>query len=238
MDARVPVIVHRWFRNGDGWSYHPTLEKEFAGILMALSSILKPAAPMGEFEIPFRKGKLVGHKSEDRECLDPKAQKRNPFILKAAYLDQEQKHQIDPEAVQTELEKLTLPDTQGRNGKLHVHVLTQPETKSPRQAPVVAPHVSYPYPSEPVPQKDDNVLMAQYLRARMGLKLTTILITLLAVYVFVLDSLEEGPARYGVITTILSGIVCLNFLYFLNGAKAIRENWESFLGGAGNKDDV
>lgn len=84
--CEASVLVHIWLNGGDGWAFHPNLEKDFTNIVSALSEYLIAGTRELIFEKPFDSGFLLGIKSPHVECKDPKANNRSPFILRVVYI--------------------------------------------------------------------------------------------------------------------------------------------------------
>ncbi len=85
---KVPVVIHRWFKDGEGWGYHPSLSGDaMRSLIRALGRRLEERKE-GSFreEIPELRQVAVGEVVSDPEPLDPKAQGRQPVILRAALL--------------------------------------------------------------------------------------------------------------------------------------------------------
>lgn len=125
MTTQIPVMLHMWFVNGDGWAYHPFFseQKLFRPTVYAL----KHALTQGDrdkkttFTIPFKEGQLVCVMFPQENCPDPKAVNRSPFVLLVAYLSSlPAPSQV--EAVVEELCNLGLPERPGQNTDLCIRV--------------------------------------------------------------------------------------------------------------------
>src|SRR5690349_9722551 len=82
----IPVVVHRWFADGEGWAYHPNLKNTWSDMAGDVDKYLKSRSLSEEFVVPHRNGDLIGEKIADEDCLDPKAVNRRPFILRMAFV--------------------------------------------------------------------------------------------------------------------------------------------------------
>lgn len=93
----IPVIVHRWFKNGEGWAYHPEMAKHLVSIIKQVTPQMQSAARVlgSESEVPISHclnedqfaddaEMLLGFIMPDTNCLFKASEARNPFLLKLA----------------------------------------------------------------------------------------------------------------------------------------------------------
>ena len=120
-----PVAVHRWFRRGEGWAYHPVMEPRLDKLMLILKSRLDSRATLAvesaeRFSLPWSQGALVGCQVRDSNCPDPQAQNRHPTILRVALVPRD----VKPEARDAVLAKLSALDAAepGENSCLKLFV--------------------------------------------------------------------------------------------------------------------
>ena len=79
------IAVHRWFENGEGWSFDTNFEGSWP-IIEALDECLKSNDKLPfQFEVPFQDGYLIGERVSDNNCPDELARHRGPSITRVAY---------------------------------------------------------------------------------------------------------------------------------------------------------
>lgn len=130
------VAIHRWFVEGEGWSYHPWFASRSHDLLAALKDELDTRRQLesagGRRMISCHAfgGILVGEQCFDPDCPDPRASGRYPTILRVAFCPS-QPSLKDQKVI---LSMLAGIDSQApgvnQNLRINVHV-TPPPPQSP-----------------------------------------------------------------------------------------------------------
>jgi len=115
-----PVVVHRWFRSGEGlaWGQEDT-PQDFVECLKNLLGTRPTAAQVGL--VPAEAGCWFYHHTLDAQPIDPKAQGRHPSILRAVALPGRPRPEHRQELVRRLLE-VPLPDEPGNNTQLFLKI--------------------------------------------------------------------------------------------------------------------
>ncbi len=127
------VVAHRWFADGEGWSYHPELSSSIKELSEALQPELQNRSRLSfetweSFRVSTRLGDLRGIHKGDADCPDLCAQGRYPTLLMAVLVPE---GRVLPEQWQNTLEGL-VPEKRGPNETLMMPgVNLTPESKSP-----------------------------------------------------------------------------------------------------------
>lgn len=122
-NVRCPVVVHRWFSGGEGWTWGSEgIPEDFVERLAAILTT-RPSEP--------QTGLLGGgppwwfyHHAPDPEPADPKAMGRQPSVLRAVALPRPPGTQYR-DVLAERLAALPLPDTRGRIPGLFLDVPEQ-----------------------------------------------------------------------------------------------------------------
>lgn len=141
----VPVAIHMWFADGAGWAYHPDLNDE---VLETIIRAVTPDLYSSETEagaLRFSEaGMLVVKKSRQAECKDPRAQERNPHLLRVAFFSplawdrcarlngSDEDHFC--RGISAQLAKLVLPLKRGPSDDLKIWVAAE----TPQSLPMLA----------------------------------------------------------------------------------------------------
>lgn len=86
----IPIIVHKWFKKGEGWAYHPSLQGRLVSIIKAITPLInrgRAAINGGKaFEIDQIIGetRYLGYIVQDNDCQFAASADRAPFVLKLA----------------------------------------------------------------------------------------------------------------------------------------------------------
>jgi hypothetical protein len=112
----LPVAVHRWFADKEGWAYHTTLRDHVAPLIDAMDSELK-ARGEGVFSKAWPYGWLLGERVLDRQCLNEDAAKRAATIIRVTMLTQEPSER-EKGLVLAALRRVPLPSVKGPSDKL------------------------------------------------------------------------------------------------------------------------
>lgn len=131
----VPVAVHRWFLDNEGWAYHTSLRDQMEGLIGALDRDLK-ATSEGEFVRQWTGGWLIGERRPDSACINVDAAKRLPTIFRVAVVTGALGER-EKAALLAELRALPLPDRKGAQEGLVIHL--RPPPAPPAVAPGGAP---------------------------------------------------------------------------------------------------
>ncbi|GAB4135115.1 MAG: hypothetical protein Tsb009_01060 [Planctomycetaceae bacterium] len=131
MTRKAFVLVHMWFRKGEGWAFHPSIGDHLEKFIGAVEDYVRSPELELTFELPFNRGVLIGEKIPDHNCQDPKAENRNPFILRVAYLQDITLDDIRFEEnilteVREKLRELELPEQNGRCKALKLRLQNKP----------------------------------------------------------------------------------------------------------------
>ena len=89
LSKEFPIMVHRWFPDGEGWAYHPSLSGDkFMEIINGISKELNELPSLGNNETQKGFLKITGTEDyavfalrRDITSKDPKAKNRNPSYL-------------------------------------------------------------------------------------------------------------------------------------------------------------
>jgi hypothetical protein len=65
---QVPVAVHRWFAEGEGWAYYPKWEKKIEQLVQLLDPYLKSPDTKKDFQRSSSGRILIVQKLPDDEC--------------------------------------------------------------------------------------------------------------------------------------------------------------------------
>jgi hypothetical protein len=127
-----------WFEMGEDWAYHSIFEEKLQAVVEALDAVLKSSSENATFAVQFGSRFLVGERVLDKECKDPRAIRRRPFILRAALLN---KRPTEDEmlSVRSELRRLR-PAGPGESGSLTISIeqkvqITESQTDRVQQSP-------------------------------------------------------------------------------------------------------
>ncbi|MFO0979301.1 MAG: serine/threonine-protein kinase [Planctomycetaceae bacterium] len=91
----IALLFHRWFETGAGWACDSALLEKLSAFVRLLTPILQAPDRQEPFEIPVDGGVLIGLVEPDCDCPDPRAASRHPFILKAVFLQKEQRQKLE-----------------------------------------------------------------------------------------------------------------------------------------------
>jgi hypothetical protein len=122
-ETLAPVAIHLWFADGDGWAYHPALSGDtFQWIVKEVQKHLHSSKDKESINIRStqRQCRLVGYKMPQKDCEDPKAKNRSPFVLRVAYLANETLADVPPQEVHNRLKELHPPTKRGQNASLEI----------------------------------------------------------------------------------------------------------------------
>lgn len=108
------VVAHRWFADGEGWSYHPELSSSIKELTEALQPELQNRNRLSfetweSFRVSTRLGDLRGIHKGDADCPDICAQGRYPTLLMAVLVPE---GRVLPEQWQDTLKGL-VPEKRG-----------------------------------------------------------------------------------------------------------------------------
>lgn len=80
----IPVVCHRWFKNGADWAYHSA----YKGMVLEVATLLKSEVQnrTASFGVRWREGYLLGMQWEDGAGLSAESKGRSPAVLLAAYV--------------------------------------------------------------------------------------------------------------------------------------------------------
>ena len=124
----VPVVIHKWFSDGDGWAWHPAWNEQRKWALEAVGKYLKASDAISEeFVAEYGHVTLVGVRTPDHNCLDPKAVYRKPFILRIGLVPKKGADSATIQFVREQLKALDPPSKRGENGGLEI-LFFPPET--------------------------------------------------------------------------------------------------------------
>jgi hypothetical protein len=112
----LPVAVHRWFTDKEGWAYHSSLRDHLPALIGAVDRELK-ASGEGVFVKQWPHGWLIGERSLDRQCLNEDATRRAPTIIRMAHVRQEPTEREKGQVLGA-LRKLALPTVKGPSDAL------------------------------------------------------------------------------------------------------------------------
>ncbi len=114
---QIFVFVHRWFRRGEGWAYHPEME----GRVRDIAAVVAPRLLRGErgrFDIPLDHGLLLGEIVADTDCENATATARGASIAKVALLPAEPVFRKNADRLYRALQAVQPPSVEGPDGKL------------------------------------------------------------------------------------------------------------------------
>ncbi len=112
LSKKLPVIIHRWFPDGESWAYHASLNNRVIEVIYSLDKVLKNCK-MGRFKVKVSDNQwIICLKRPDMTTKDKKAINRGPFYLTAAVID-------GPEPTDEELTEI------------YQHIKTLPEVEEP-----------------------------------------------------------------------------------------------------------
>ena len=118
LSVRIPLIYHMWFEDGEGWCFDESIElQHFKQVARVLSDELYSEEMTDLICKKFKKdGVFLGDKIPQKDCKDPKAAGRNPFILRGALLDErffDNLENDDRNKILKILQSRDLPDQRG-----------------------------------------------------------------------------------------------------------------------------
>ncbi len=119
---QLPVFVHRWFRRGEGWAYHPSLSGKLNEAIYAVDRVLKYGNREGErgkVEFPKENAWIVYAMRLDLNSEDPKAKNRQPFYLTATIIDHNPETK-ELDKIYQQLENLPEVEEEGANIDLYI----------------------------------------------------------------------------------------------------------------------
>jgi hypothetical protein len=118
----LPVLVVRWFRDGVGYAYSPEIDARFRTDLVGILTPVSRSSENDEFQIPLPDGRiLLGKKLTDTAPLDPQAAHRGAYVIRAAVCPSDISPR-DQKQVREQLMQLPLPDREGENSGMVVHM--------------------------------------------------------------------------------------------------------------------
>jgi len=84
---KVPVAVHRWFADGEGWAHDPSLAA--SSILELMQVFDRELKGFGEeqFAAAALDGWVIGERRCDPDTEDPLAKHRSPTVFRVAFLN-------------------------------------------------------------------------------------------------------------------------------------------------------
>jgi hypothetical protein len=128
----LPVVFVRWFREGVGYGYNSEIdERLLKTIYQALAPVRESTHEAG-FRLPLPDGRLlVGTKDPDAAPLDPKAEGREPYIIRGTVVPPDVRPDQEQDILK-QLAGLDPPAAPGLSPSLAVHLV-------PPSAPPVVP---------------------------------------------------------------------------------------------------
>lgn len=118
-EGQGAIAIHRWFAQGEGWSYHPWFQSRLQEFLTVIKpelegrgEILPKSGGARMIECQALGGFLIGEQVFDPECPDPLAAGRCPTILRVAFLEARPEAGND-EKIRAELRQIPLPEKAG-----------------------------------------------------------------------------------------------------------------------------
>jgi hypothetical protein len=108
-----PVIVHRWFKDGEGWAYHPSLSPD-SSFSNRFNTILssREGLPCSGW-LSDTSGEWFYYHEEDPQPPDPKAQGRQPTIFRAVLLPRRPKDPTSDQQIEDLLTHIPIPEQPG-----------------------------------------------------------------------------------------------------------------------------
>ncbi len=144
---QIFVFIHRWFRRGEGWAYHPDMEGRVRDIAHAVAPrVLR--GERGRFEIPLEHGMLLGEIVADTDCKNVSAIARGASIAKVALLPANPVVQKNVDRLYRALQTVQTPSAEGPHAKLvikyrgasapvpHGRQVESPDSSQPSEHPV------------------------------------------------------------------------------------------------------
>lgn len=122
----LPILVHRWFLNGEGWAYHPSLESSLLDLVKDAESLLKHPKD-GFFQVKVGIGWLVGDTFSDVDCPNRQAAGRNPFVFRAVLIRASTLTENLANALYRRLCNVRLPVSEGENDALCIKLDDRPK---------------------------------------------------------------------------------------------------------------
>ncbi len=114
---QIFVFVHRWFRRGEGWAYHPEMESQVRDIAAVVAPRLL-RGERGRFDIPLDHGMLLGEIVADTDCENATATARGASIAKVALLPAGSVFRKNVDRLYRALQAVQPPSVEGSHGKL------------------------------------------------------------------------------------------------------------------------
>ena len=121
LGKQLPVFVHRWFRRGENWAYHPSLSDKLLYAVRAVSdlSLWVTGKGKGKIEFPKENAWIVYTMRLDLNSEDPKAKNRQPFYLTATIIDHNPETK-ELDKIYQQLENLPEVEEEGANIDLYI----------------------------------------------------------------------------------------------------------------------
>ena len=120
---KLPVVMHQWFKKGDGWAGHPFLWEKLSEVVHVVNGVLRfPREGIKEVVIPFHGGNLVGLVMPQVNCPDPRAVNRSPFLAIFAFSQEATPSKDTVEDIFIKLLLLNLPEKEGETDSLFIEV--------------------------------------------------------------------------------------------------------------------
>jgi hypothetical protein len=121
-----PLVMHRWFKRGEGWAFHPSLDSSVQRIFQSLTDQFRErerASFVGSaFKVPYGPGYLIGIHRLDTECQDPLATQRRPTILAAAFAEGGVSSDYQ-QLIQAKVEGQTFPQNSGPSSDFKIEIV-------------------------------------------------------------------------------------------------------------------
>ncbi len=110
----APVVLHKWFEDGEGWSYPSTVDKQLLQIIHAINRPLMTAGATDQKSgIIFDSGlnaTIIYQSEPDHNCLDVMAKNRGPFFFRAVIIEGTQPQDISDKLFKKIVEALSKID--------------------------------------------------------------------------------------------------------------------------------
>ena len=192
----APVLVFRWFRDGEGWAYHPKLEAVLPKLILHVDTFLK-YRKIEPIKVRVDHGFLIGDLLRDDDCPNALAVGRSPFILCAAYLTRDVTEK-ELEHIRRRLEQLELPVLEGVSAKLQIDISDSCEQLQQK----ATPH-AIPQSTGKVQQKTASLpaIKKERVEKTAGTRKGSVLAQK--------NMIEEAPTTWGLLSELLNRLVAL-----------------------------
>jgi hypothetical protein len=135
----LPIVIARWFKGGAGYAFSKEVD---AKLLMTTIEALAPVSHHNgdrAFRLNLPDGRLlIGEKKADQQPLDPDAERRHPYIIRAAICPHELNQEQQAEVIR-QMVDLAVPVNSGMASNLLVELLLPSQR---RQIPLSTPKSS------------------------------------------------------------------------------------------------